>query len=707
MGESHTMKKSGLLVFFFVGLLFACQPAKISVVTKPTVVAHETLTTLSNIPATTPTAISITSSSRSKPTTTPNVIALPAITQKTEPHPLALSESNAGTEMKRVNVLGTGTLQDIKFSPDGKYLAAATGRGVYLYDGKTFEQLSFIDVNDSVSAIAISPDGMTLAVAVDGKVSLWNVISGKKQLDLDDEIVSIWTLAYGEGGYVAASGTDCRGCGSPEQVMILWNVKTGHKIYSEHDIWYATESLAFTSDGEKLAFGGTAGLTIIESETGKVIDVFHSGSGVISEAVDAPLNFIFGNDDAWLFVTSSESIGNQILEISTQQRQIFSFCDIYLIRANNIGACPLTGEVIFFDLSNGNKISDVKVPGLLGWGSLATLSPDGEILVYKIEDTLHIIHSKTGSEVKTLFFNTLNDIQTGIVSLDGETKYIVAVKSQPGQINLLDLETGDNLQTLNLSNNTIKAFAFRPDYEILAFVDENNLMSLWDLQAHKKIYETTLSEDTHGPITFSPDGLSILLTSSPDDYILEFVLSTGKFLNYGKNYFAYDYANPFTNNNYHFNELGNLVMLRYKDNFPIFEDVKTTQVILIPYKTLGDFEYITSFAISFDEKFLAIGNAKDIFIWDFGNQKLLSTLSGHEIRTGDGWIGKIRSLVFSPQSNLLVSVGWDGTTRLWNIRTGQELRRLNVCCNATFTPDGKFLITIGDGVIRIWGIPNQ
>ena len=42
-------------------------------------------------------------------------------------HPLTLTEFNAGTEMKRLNVIGTGTAHDLEFSPDGTRLAIATG----------------------------------------------------------------------------------------------------------------------------------------------------------------------------------------------------------------------------------------------------------------------------------------------------------------------------------------------------------------------------------------------------------------------------------------------------------------------------------------------------------------------------------------------------------------------------------------------------
>jgi WD40 repeat protein len=676
------MRKS-FFAFILSAILFtACQP----VVTTPTLTPTLMLLPPAQIPGTAPSL---------------EPFNLLPVTEKIPSHPLALDESNVATEMKRLRIYGTGELQDIEFSPDGKYLAAATSRGIYLYDGTTFEPTSFIDVNNSVSAIAFSPDEPLLAAAANGKVSLWNVLSGQKLLELNGGAVRLWTLAYGKGGYVAALGTNCSGCGSPQQVMILWEAKTGRQIYFKDDIWYWTKSLAFTTDGKKLAYGDGAGLEIIVSETGEVLSSYSTTGGLISEAVDVPFDLIFSKDENHLFVTSMENDG-QVLELLTQKKQKFPICWAYLFRTDNMGVCPTPEQIVFFDLSNGQKISSQNLPGFDAANDMFTINPEGDFFAYGTPSILHIINSQTSAEIKTLFFDTFNNVQTGIILLDGEKKSVVAVQTGPGQVALLDLETSNNLRTFKLESGKIKGFAFRPDNKIAAIVNEENSLFLLDVQTEQIVYTAILPEAVFGSFMFTPDGLSVLFTTDPDPNVLEFNLQTREGINHEKNGFRYF---PLDSDNYRFNELGNLVMLHYQNNSPVFQDVKTGQSVVIPLHLVSDSDFIEAFALNRDGKFLALGNPNDIFVWELETQKQIFTLHGHEFRGADGGMGKIRSLAFNPQSDLLVSVGWDETTRLWDIYTGRELRRLNVCCRASFTPDGRFLITAGNGVLRVWGIP--
>jgi WD40 repeat protein len=629
------------------------------------------------------------------PTSTP-VVPSPTITPMmvatVQTHPLTLTEFNAGTKMKRLNVIGTGTPHDIKFSPDGKRLAVATGRGIYLYDSETFEQNGFIDMNDSVSAIAFSPNSDVLAVAVDSKVSLWNVQSGQNLSNLVGGMVSIYKLAYGRGNFVAAIGADCRGCGSTVQAMILWDASTGKQIFSQHEIWYWTRALAFSSNGKQLVFGGQGGINVIESASGKQVAVYGN----------SPFDLVFNGDETKLFITSF-SEDSKVFDITTQSQQPFLICDAYMTNASNTGACPSNKQISIFDLSTGQPIQTIEIgaePTSLD--GLFALRPDGRFLAYINKSVLSVVDVQSHIIIKTINFVDFDNALAGIVETDGIEKYVVAFVTSSGKVAVVDLQSGLEIIDLQEDCCEITSFAFAPDHKTIGTIDAKDLR-LWNLQSHQIIYEAKFTDSFKGPIVFSPDGSKVFLTSL-DVGILEFDLQTRQSKKLGMNAYDYVYADPFAPDNYHFNGQGDLITLVIENNNPSFVNTDTQDKFVIQLEEKPDFMFLETFAISPDNKRLVLGSSNGISVWDIYTQKRLLQLVGHETRGGDGWVGMVKRLMFNPKSNLLVSVGWDQTTRLWNIETGNELRHLNVCCSASFTPDGRYLVTAGDGVIRVWGI---
>lgn len=87
------------------------------------------------------------------------------------------------------------------------------------------------------------------------------------------------------------------------------------------------------------------------------------------------------------------------------------------------------------------------------------------------------------------------------------------------------------------------------------------------------------------------------------------------------------------------------------------------------------------------------------------NKIRLCDLNGRTIRSFEGHSQEIVSAVFSSDGKEILSAGWDKTVRLWNLSTKEEINRfphgdsINI---AVFAPDGRHIVTGGqDGIVRL------
>jgi Tol biopolymer transport system component len=94
--------------------------------------------------------------------------------------------------------------------------------------------------------------------------------------------------------------------------------------------------------------------------------------------------------------------------------------------------------------------------------------------------------------------------------------------------------------------------------------------------------------------------------------------------------------------------------------------------------------------------------------WD-GSIRLWDVATGEEVRQYVGHTGWVRSVAFSPDGKTFASGGKDKVIRLWETATGKELRRLeghrNWVQNLAFSPDGKTIASRSTGQdLRLWDV---
>jgi len=182
----------------------------------------------------------------------------------------------------------------VAFSPDGATLACGNGEAL-LFDTRTGKLTKTLKPVMSVGiTVAFSPDGRTLAGAgsdtgavpigalgASGRVTLWDVATGKVVRALEGPTEKARAVAFSPDGRTVAAGgtgpaTNLRDLFSG-RVLIkkasevrLWDVATGRLSWTVEGESGAVFSLSFSPNGKSLAFCDEDYVYILDANTGKL-----------------------------------------------------------------------------------------------------------------------------------------------------------------------------------------------------------------------------------------------------------------------------------------------------------------------------------------------------------------------------------------------------------------------------------------------------
>lgn len=154
----------------------------------------------------------------------------------------------------------TNWVRAVALSPEGSTLASGSDHAVRLCDAKTGQCLKTLHGHTSqVWSVAFSPEGKTLASGSnDGTVKLWDVRDGKCLKTLPSHAGGVQSLAFSPIPLNPPNFGGLRGTlasGSNDGTIKLWDVRDGKCLKTLQEHTSGVQSVAFSPDGQTLASG--------------------------------------------------------------------------------------------------------------------------------------------------------------------------------------------------------------------------------------------------------------------------------------------------------------------------------------------------------------------------------------------------------------------------------------------------------------------
>lgn len=175
----------------------------------------------------------------------------------------------------------------IAISPDGRTVLtgsqSADDRNLFLWDLESGEQLIDFEMEPSVFAVDISPDGRTgLSGGDDNIMVLWDLQSGEALSDFEGHDSIVWDVAFAPDGKTALSA-------SWDGTLILWDLASGeiiHRLLGHQDI---VRGVAFHPDGRTAISGSRDGTLILwDLESGEAIRRYRGHTDTLNSIAFSP-----------------------------------------------------------------------------------------------------------------------------------------------------------------------------------------------------------------------------------------------------------------------------------------------------------------------------------------------------------------------------------------------------------------------------------
>jgi WD40 repeat protein len=491
-----------------------------------------------------------------------------------------------------------------------------------------------------IYSVAFTPDGAAVVTgSLDHTVRVWDTATGKElrcfQNKDQDQVLCV--ACAPDGKTIAAGGVT--------GLIGLWDRATGAELHQLEGHGGNVLALAFSPDGKALASAGwDHTVRLWDVARGKAIRQLRGHRDEVHAVAFSPDGKLLasGSKDKSVRLWDPGT-GKELRRLGPAEKEVY--CLAFSPDGKLLASGGGDKAVRLWDPASGQEVRRLGVP-YPGLTSLA-FSPDGRTLA--------------------------------AASLDcGSRPYIHFA----GRVTFWEVSTGKVLPQCAGDRYAVGPVAYSPDGKTLAAGGaQDSTLHLWDLATGRERHRAGHHSEVTS-VAFTADGRGVV-TAGCDETVRVWEPATGRELRQlAPGHWLWVSRDGQTQ----------IAVTGCPDRTVQVRDATTGQERRrFP---LADREY--RYALSPDGRTLAAGGGPEgtVHLWDVS--------TGRRLRRLEGQRGSLYGLAFSPDGKALASAAVD-KARLWDVATGKELQQIAPpCSDLAFSPDGRLLASAGwDGTIRL------